>query len=271
MSQTYQTIGIVLKQKPFNENDLLVTILSPEIGLISAVAPGARKYKSRLRGRIQSFVINQFLIVQGKNLDRVIQAETKESYPKLSQNLGKLTASQYLGEIALNLAPKNQPQPELYTILNEHLNRIEKIPSQENLVPYLTQAVFHLLTVTGIAPEVNYCIETHTPLIPQFELQQWQVGFSFGSGGLIKLSPAYHLKHHKINTKVNALELFLLQSLAQKTLNLSHNNSIPQESKDKINCAWINIERSLSNYIEFYLGHSLKSTKMISFALNQNN
>jgi len=39
-------------------------------------------------------------------------------------------------------------------------------------------------------------------------------------------------------------------------------------STETINLAWINIERSLKNYIEFYLGHSLKSAAMINFALN---
>jgi len=134
MSQTYQTTGIILKQNPFKENDLLVTIFSPEYGLVRAIAPGARKYKSRLRGRIQPLVINEFLIVKGTNLDRLIQPETKESYPKLSHNLGKLTISQYLAEIILNLAPTEQPQIELYNTFNKHLKTLETLDNIIKLI-----------------------------------------------------------------------------------------------------------------------------------------
>ena len=49
MSRTYQATGINLKGMPLGEADRLVTILSPEYGLIRAVAPGARKHKSKLR------------------------------------------------------------------------------------------------------------------------------------------------------------------------------------------------------------------------------
>lgn len=266
MSQTYQTTGIILKQNPFKENDLLVTIFSPEYGLIRAIAPGARKYKSSLRGRIQPLVVNEFLIIKGKSLDRLIQADTKESYPKLSQHLGKLTISQYLAEIVLNLAPEEQPQKELYNNFNYHLKNLEKIEHNFDLCPYLCQGVFDILTIAGIAPEVNYCLFTDHPLIPNFNQSHWQVGFSFSHGGLIQLSTLNNNQRKDINTKINALELSLIQCLHQGGLN----NNLPTEKypQEIINRAWMNIERNLKNYLEFYLGHSLKSATMIDFALN---
>ncbi|MGY6529017.1 MAG: DNA repair protein RecO [Cyanobacterium sp.] len=271
MSRTYQTTGIILKQIPFQENDLLVSLLSPEWGLVRAIAPGARKYKSRLRGRIQPLVINEFLIVKGTNLDRLIQAETKESYPKLSRNLGKLTISQYLAEIILNLAPIEQPQLELYNNFNYHLKTIEKLDNKTNLTPYLAQGVFNILTITGIAPEVNYCLTTQSPLIPNFTQSHWRVGFSFGDGGLTQLSSVNSNQKNYINTKINALELFFLQCLSHGKQNYMEEEIKQNYSPEKINLAWINIERSLKNYLEFYLGHPLKSAEMINFALNYGN
>ncbi|AFZ48337.1 DNA replication and repair protein RecO [Cyanobacterium stanieri PCC 7202] len=266
MSQTYQTIGIILKQNPFKENDLLVTIFSPEYGLIKAIAPGARKYKSSLRGRIQPLVINEFLIIKGKSLDRLIQAETKQSYPKLSLNLGKLTISQYLAEIVLNLALEEQPQNELYDSLNHHLKTLENLDNNLSLYPYLCQGIFDLLTITGIAPEVNSCLITDNPLIPNFHQSHWQVGFSFSNGGLMQLSAIHHNQKIYINAKVNALELSFIQCLCHGLLD----QILPTEkySESIVNQAWINIEKILKNYLEFYLGHSLKSAAMIDFALN---
>ncbi|MEY2856128.1 MAG: hypothetical protein RLZZ74_437, partial [Cyanobacteriota bacterium] len=44
MNQKYKATGIVLKGSSLKENDRLVTVLTPEYGLIRAVAPGAKKY-----------------------------------------------------------------------------------------------------------------------------------------------------------------------------------------------------------------------------------
>src|SRR4028119_989456 len=121
MSRTYKATGINLKSMPLGEADKLVTILTREFGLIRAVAPGARKQKSQLGGRSGLFVVNELLIAKGRSLDKIIQAETKESYPGLGKDLGKLAASQYLAELVLCQADAEQPQEGLYDVLNEHL------------------------------------------------------------------------------------------------------------------------------------------------------
>ena len=76
MTKTYKAIGINLKAQPLGESDKIVTILTQEFGLIRVVATGARKQNSSLGGRMGMFVVNELLISQGKNLDRITQAET---------------------------------------------------------------------------------------------------------------------------------------------------------------------------------------------------
>jgi DNA repair protein RecO (recombination protein O) len=50
MSQTYRATGINLKAVPMGETDRLITVLTPEFGLVRGIAPGSRKHKSRLGG-----------------------------------------------------------------------------------------------------------------------------------------------------------------------------------------------------------------------------
>ena len=151
MSQTYKATGINLKGSPLGETDRLVTVLTSELGIVRAIAPGARKYKSRLRGRSELFVVNNLLIVKGRSLDKIIQADTIYTYPGLSQDLGKLAAAQYLAELVLYLAVSDQSQLELYELLNEHLRRIEQLANGQNVYPYLAQAVYHILAIAGVA------------------------------------------------------------------------------------------------------------------------
>ena len=75
-SKTYKITGINLQVSPMGEADRLLTILSPEQGLIKAIAAGSRKPKARLGGRTTLFVVNELLLASGRNFQRIIQAET---------------------------------------------------------------------------------------------------------------------------------------------------------------------------------------------------
>ena len=182
--RNYKATGINLKAMPMNESDRLVTVLTKERGLLRAIAPGSRKHKSRLGGRSGLFVVNELLLVKGKSIDKMVQAETKRSFPGLSKDLAKLTASQYLAEIALSQALSDQPQEELYYLLLEHLKRLE-MASKANILPCLAQATFHLLALAGVAPEVFRCAISRAPLDIELGNPDWKVGFSVASGGIV--------------------------------------------------------------------------------------
>lgn len=187
MGGTYKATGINLKSMPLGESDRLLTVLTREFGLIRVVAPSARKHKSSLGGRSGLFVVNQLLIAKGRSLDKIIQAESIQSYAGLSQDLKKLTASQYLAELALFQALSDQPQEELFCLLVEHLNRLEKLPGAVTLAS-LAHATFHLLALAGVAPQVQLCCVTQQLLAPDFADPDWRVGFSAVAGGIVSLA-----------------------------------------------------------------------------------
>ncbi|UKO98867.1 DNA repair protein RecO [Nostoc sp. UHCC 0870] len=189
MSRTYKATGINLKTQVLGESDRIVTILTREFGLIRAVAPGSRKHNSSLGGRSGMFVVNELLISKGRSLDRITQAQTVKTYPGLSQDLGKLAASQYLAEIVLCQALSEHPQEELYELLNEHLQRLEALPKTQpsSILASLAHAVFHLLALAGLPPQVQACCLTQRSLTPDLTNPNWQVGFSIPTGGIICL------------------------------------------------------------------------------------
>jgi DNA repair protein RecO (recombination protein O) len=209
MSRTYKATGINLKSMPLGESDRLLTILTQEFGLIRVVAPGARKQNSKLGGRSGLFVVNELLIATGRSLDKITQAETRESYPGLSQDLGKLAASQYLAEMVLAQALSEQPQEELFCLLNEHLSRLEQLPSTPatQVLAHLTHAVFHLLALGGITPQVQVCCLSGRSLTPDFTDPNWQVGFSVPAGGTVSLAALQRLQAERTHMRQHSSTL----------------------------------------------------------------
>ena len=281
MSQKYKATGIILKGSSLKENDRLVTVLTPEYGLIRAVAPGAKKIKSSLRGRTQLFVVNELLILKGKSLDKIIQADTIYTYPGLSKDIGRLAAAQYLAELALFLAVDEQPQPELYELLNEHLRRIEGSGENKSVYPYLAQAAFHLIAIAGLTPQVFNCCLTEEDILLNLTTPDWQVGFSFESGGVIDLAAfqtvrqqqiddrsldaeaRYNTRLPKINYRISGVELAILQQLNYQDLP-SFELSDPH-SGEMLNpeLAWIRVEGILREYIQYHTGKTIRSANLV--------
>ncbi|HEY9802690.1 MAG TPA: DNA repair protein RecO [Leptolyngbyaceae cyanobacterium] len=293
MSKTYKATGINLKAQALGESDRIVTILTQEFGLIRAIAPGSRKHKSSLGGRSGMFVVNELLIARGRSLDKITQAQTVKTYPGLAKDLGKLAASQYLAEIVLSQALSEQPQQELYELLNEHLHRLEDLPTGESygVLASLAHAVFHLLALEGIPPQVQICCLTQRPLTPELEDPNWRVGFSIAAGGIVSLeawenlrkevvkkpeksdkpvshpiNPTYQTIVHRqelptITSRLTAQELVILQQLSQpEIMQISTVN----------NANWLSVEQVLRQYAQYHLGRSIRSATLIDsyFAAN---
>jgi DNA repair protein RecO (recombination protein O) len=270
----YKTTGIVLKGTTLKETDRLVTILTPDRGLIKAVAPGAKKHKSSLRGRTELFVINELLIVKGRSLDKIIQAETLYTYPALSQDIGRLATAQYLGELALYIAVDEQPQEELYALLKEHLRRIEALQPQQNVYPYIVQGIFHLLAIAGIAPQVQACCLSKKILSLDNLTEKWRGWFSLDNGGVVlseqqpreeeSESKERNAPHGVLEYQINALELAILQHLGEFTLpNPQDFLSSRLKNFLSIDSAWIRIEQILRQYIKHHLGKSIRSANLV--------
>ncbi|MCT7949278.1 DNA repair protein RecO [Ancylothrix sp. C2] len=290
MSRTYTATGINLKSAPMGESDRLLTILTKEHGLVRAVAPGARKQNSTLSGRSGVFTINHLLLHKGRSLDKITQAETVESYPGLSRNLGKLASAQYLAEIALSFALSEHPQEALFTLLCEHLSRIEQLSGHHpdsRLLALLSHGVYHLLALDGIAPQVHSCCLSQQSLIADFENPSFLTGFSIIAGGCLSLkaierlnsktqkpeptNPSQNLgiertptveRPIKIDSKLDSLQLAFLQQLAQPDL-----NAIPQPittaEAGYIQQSWVAVERILRHYAEYHLERSIRSAALI--------
>ncbi len=287
MDRSYKVRGINLKSMPMGESDRLLTILTPELGLIQAIAPGSRKPKSTMGGRSGLFVVNELLIYKGRSLDRITQAETVESYPGLSKDLGKLAAGQYLAELALYQALSDQPQAELFFLLGEHLSRISRSPTVHNhpcfmpVIPLLTHGIYHLLALGGIAPQVHHCCLTQQKLQPNFTQTNWQVGFSILGGGtvssewMMQNSPPIMSRSNSrlnstletqnlpaINSKLNAVELAMLQQLTHPELPPVEAilSQLPSKLRDlSFNQVWLTIEKLLRQYAQVHLERSLRS------------
>lgn len=285
MSGTYKAIGINLKSTPLGESDRLLTVLTDVVGLVRIVAPGARKHKSSLSGRSSLFVVNDLLIARGRTLDKVIQAESLESFPGISQNLAKLTAAQYLVELTLFQALADHAQTDLLCLLREHLRRIETLPSGATLAA-LVHGTFHLLALAGLTPQFSTCCVTQKAITAEL-LETEPVSFSVAAGGTVRIdqldrvakpilkvaSPAGRYRTEPVPSAdrlpkspdflipLNSTDLTLLQQLTQPNLI----QDWVEADSDLLNLRqnWLTLERALRHYAQYHFDRPIRSADLI--------
>jgi DNA repair protein RecO (recombination protein O) len=294
-TRTYRVTGINLRSKPSGEADRLMTILTKEHGLIRVIAPSARKQKSSLSGRSGLFVVNDLMIAQGKSMDKITQAESLQSFPKLSLDIRKLTAAQYLAELALQQALSEQSQESLYYLLLEHLDRLEASPI-DRILPHLTHAIFQLLALAGIAPQLYQCCLSGETLHPEVGNPVWRAMFSVEAGGLVSVAAlrASNLKSDRADNseelleetngdgvirvmerpmriynarfiprpvQLGAIQVSLMQQLAASEVPQLDPTTLPGGmSPDR---AWLSIERLLRQCARYHFDRPIRSATLI--------
>lgn len=141
MRENYTTDAINLKSYNLSESDKIILMYSRDKGLIKGVAKGVKKIKSKLGGRMESFVANKLLLNKGKNMDTICQAEAINTFANLRNNMDKLIYSSYVAEVVSIFGYENDSNSkEVYDIFYKTLNRIansqHKIEILLNVIRY---------------------------------------------------------------------------------------------------------------------------------------
>ncbi|MFA5888932.1 MAG: recombination protein O N-terminal domain-containing protein [Candidatus Paceibacterota bacterium] len=144
----YTTDGIILKRKTFGEANVLLHVLTYDLGLIIASAQGARLSSSKLRSALQEYTLNSISCVKGKNGWKMTNAVEKENfffnYPAYSHK----TLSQ-VGFVLLKMIPGESPHKEIFQTIKTGFEFLKFLPEKH-------VSDFEVLIVLRILHQLGY-------------------------------------------------------------------------------------------------------------------
>jgi DNA repair protein RecO (recombination protein O) len=116
-----KTQGIVLKYTNLGEADKILTILTRYNGKIKAIAKGCRKPRSSLLSSSEVFVFSEFVLYKGTSFYYVTQANTRETFYNIRNDLLKLSYATYFAELADTVSDEEIPSERLFLLLAKAL------------------------------------------------------------------------------------------------------------------------------------------------------
>ncbi len=144
----YKTDAIVLDSFPVGEANASFALLTPEIGMVYAVAQGIRLEKSKLRFTLQQYAHCSLVLVYGKTGWRITNAVPINN-PSIEATMsGRIIIARVIGLIR-RLVTGEEPHTELYQVCVDAMNTLSTTDSHQTHSHIETVWVLRILYYLG--------------------------------------------------------------------------------------------------------------------------
>ena len=150
MDRHISTLGIVINKKTSKEADLVITLLTPKIGKIIALAKGAKSIKSSRLGNLQLGNIIKVQLYQKNNFFWISETQNVASFLQTDKNLAQLNLLFYFLEIVNQFVAENQQIEKMFDISQNIITAINK-----NYIHQYIQNEIYFLETLGFGVPVD--------------------------------------------------------------------------------------------------------------------
>ena len=238
--RNYQTEAIIIKKTKLGEADRILTLYTPHLGKIQAVAKGVRRPRSKMAGHLELLTHSQVSLARGRNLDTITGSQTINSFLPLKSNLELTSHALYAIELVDQFTADHIENYPLFQLLLETMGHLCQAGDNELVLRYFE---LHLLNEVGYRPQLQRCVSCQATLEPITN------SFCPSAGGMLcpNCSPSQPLTY---SLSVNALKVLrLLQSSDYNTISRLKIN--PELSRE--------LEGVMRDYLKYLLEREVKS------------
>ncbi len=159
---SFTTPAIVIRRADYSDYDRMITLFSPELGRVEAIARGCRRPKSPLVNAVEPFTSGEFQLFSHRERNSLEQCQISESYFELRSDYDKLRHGVYWLKLLDAAILPDTPAPDLFIITLRalaHLNYGELPPE---LVTFAFEC--HFMRLMGLSPRMDSCVRCGRPI-----------------------------------------------------------------------------------------------------------
>ncbi len=172
--------AIILHYRNFKEADRILTLFTPDLGKLDALARGVRKTRSHKVGHVEPFMYVSLVLRRSKWLPEVSEAQIRAAFPQCRSSLERITQASYVCELTDALIhPEDDAEANatFFRLLHDTLNYLNQEPAKAPIL--LRWFDLKMLALTGFQPELFNCVHCGTTAKPE------ATNFSFADGGIL--------------------------------------------------------------------------------------
>lgn len=174
-----QTKAIVLRTVEFSETSLVVTLLTRDLGRVSAMAKGARRPKGPFEGALDLLAVCRVVVIRKRadTLDLLTEAKLLRRFRGGERSLERTYAGYYVAEMLRLVTEDHDPQAELYDLAIQTLQEIDGTGDVASAIAFFDA---QWLRLVGLRPGTEGCTSCGGDV-----RDSPRIAFSFEQGGII--------------------------------------------------------------------------------------
>jgi DNA repair protein RecO (recombination protein O) len=150
------TRAYVLRTRPYQELDVIATLLTESHGKVTGIAKAAKHSRRRFGGTLEPFVHVRAVFQQRPHGDLVflVRCELLEALRSFVADVDRFAAGSYVLDLTDRMTAGREPGGELHRLLHEALTLLDRGAAVE---PLLRAFELHLLAASGYEPALDHC------------------------------------------------------------------------------------------------------------------
>lgn len=152
------TAALVSRSVDYGEADRVLTLLTRDVGKVAALARGARRSRRRFGAALDLFVVGRAALRLGRDgrLATLERFDPTDDYgTSIARDVIKLAHGSYLLELARELWPADQREPELFALV---VDGLATLASQRPSAGLLRAFELQVLRAVGLVPCLDRCV-----------------------------------------------------------------------------------------------------------------
>ncbi len=149
--------SLILHAFAYGDTSRILRLLTPEYGLRSVIAKGARSPRSRFGGMLEPFTEGeaQFILRPGRDLLTLSGFSLVRSRQAIGRDLASFTGASLVAEFILRFALE-EANPGLYDTVGAAFDRLAA--EDEDAAGTALARIWNLITLFGFRPEMMNCV-----------------------------------------------------------------------------------------------------------------
>ena len=158
-----RTEAIVIGGHNLAEADRIIPFYTRDLGVVRAVAQGARRIRSRFVGSLEPFIHGDLVYFERPNrtLHSINEFAVLHAFPALREDLDRLAHAACAAELVAASSAEEDPNPDLFAAL---LLTLEVLNAAVPPAPVLRAFEVKVLTLHGFLPELYVCLVCRRPI-----------------------------------------------------------------------------------------------------------
>lgn len=156
----YKSKGIVLRSIRYGEADRIIDLYTRDAGLVSGIAKGIRRTRSRFGGRLEPLSCVDFMAYRGRTLDTITQVEVLRSFHEVREDLSRFEVAGRMVSFVRALSGGDEADRRVFNLLYHGLKALEGRETEYNALE--PAFALKLSVLAGYAPQLESCMACET-------------------------------------------------------------------------------------------------------------